>query len=185
MKPILLILIVFAVGCSVKAPQLKQYLLRTDAPGQIAGQGSASIGIGDLTVATYIDEPGLVLASSNGEVRAARHHQWAEPLRESLRSFLANEIAAASGHAIGSLEHRASSWKRRIDIHIDQLHGNADGDAILVAYWSVIDASNRSLMSDRGFSDTEPLSGDGYDALVRAEKTLLSRLAVAIAATLN
>lgn len=185
MKPLLVILAVFVAGCAGKAPELTQYLLRADAPDQIAGQPPASIGIGDLTVASYIDDPGLVLESGNGEVRAARHHQWAEPLRESLRSFLASEIAAASARAIGRRKHAASRWKRRIDIHIDQLHGNADGDATLVAYWAMVDTSSLTLLSEKGFSDTEPLSGDGYEALVRAEKTLLSRLAVAIAATLN
>ena len=185
MKPLLAILVVLTAGCGGKTPELTQYLLRADTPGQIAGQAPASTGIGDLTVASYIDSPGLVLESSNGEVRMARHHQWAEPLRESLRSFLAAEIATASGQAIGSHKHRASTWKRRIDIHIDQLHGNADGDATLVAYWAVIDASKLKLLSEKAFSDTEPLAGDGYDALVRAEKVLLSRLAAAIAATLN
>lgn len=185
MKPLIAILVVFAAGCGGKTPDLTQYLLRADNPGQIVGQAPASTGIGDLTVASYIDEPGLVLESSNGEVRSARHHQWAEPLRESLRSFLAAEIATASGRAIGSHKHKASTWKRRIDIHIDQLHGNADGDATLVAYWAVIDAGKLKLISEKAFSDTEPLAGDGYDALVRAEKILLSRLAAAIAATLN
>ena len=185
MKALLAILVVLTAGCGGKAPELTQYLLRTDTPGQIAGKAPASTGIGDLTVASYIDSPGLVLESSNGEVRMARHHQWAEPLRESLRSFLAAEIATASGQAIGSHKHRASTWKRRIDIHIDQLHGNTDGDATLVAYWAVVDPTNLTLLSEKAFSDTEPLSGDGYDALVRAEKTLLSRLAVAIAGTLD
>jgi uncharacterized lipoprotein YmbA len=106
-------------------------------------------------------------------------------LRESLRAYLANEIATASGHPIGSQEHKTSSWKRRIDIHIDQLHGNMDGEATLVAQWALIDTARLRLLAEEHYSGTEPLSGDGYEALVRAEKILLSRLAVAIAATLN
>lgn len=184
MKHLLAILVVFILGCAGKTPEIAQYLLRADSPGQIREQAPANIGIGDLTVASYIDDPGLVLESANGEVRAARHHQWAEPLRESLRSFLAAEIAVASGRSIGSQKHRASSWKRSIDVHINQLHGNANGDATLVAYWAVVDTANLTLLSENNFSDVEPLSGDGYEALVRAEKRLLGRLAVAIAATL-
>jgi uncharacterized lipoprotein YmbA len=185
MKRLLIILVVFLAGCGGKTPELTQYLLRADASGQTTAPAVVSIGIGELTVAHYIDDPGLVIESSDGEVRAARHHQWAEPLRESLRAYLANEIATASGHPIGSQEHKTSSWKRRIDIRIDQLHGNVDGEATLVAQWAVIDTARLRLLADKYFSDTEPLGGDGYEALVRAEKTLLSRLAVAIAGSLK
>jgi len=185
MKRLLVILVVFIAGCGGKTPELKQYLLRADAPEQTGERAPANTGIGELTVAHYIDNPGLVLESSNGEVRVARHHQWAEPLRESLRAYLANEIATVSGRAIASHKHKASSWKRRIDIHIDQLHGNVDGDAILVARWEVVDTTKLSFLAEKQFADTEPLSGDGYEALVHAEKTLLSRLAVAIAATVK
>jgi len=185
MKALILVFALFAVGCAGRAPELTQYLLRTDTASPVAEQAPATIGIGKLTVASYIDVPGLVLESSNGQVRAARHHQWAEPLRESLRSFLASEVSAASKRAIGTHRYRESDWKLRIDIHIDQLHGNADGNARLVAYWAVLDAGNLAVLSENGFSETEPLSGDGYDPLVRAEKELLRRLAVAVAGTLN
>jgi hypothetical protein len=186
MKRLLIIIfVVFSVGCGGQTPELKQYLLRADPPEQTGELAPASTGIGDLTVASYIDDPGLVLESSNGEVRVARHHQWAEPLRESLRAYLANEIATASGRVISGHKHKASSWKRSIDIHIDQLHGKKDGNATLVAHWAVVDTTKLRLLAEKHFSDTEPLSGDGYEALVRAEKALLSRLAIAIAATLK
>jgi len=185
MKNLLVILTVFAVGCASNAPEPTYYLLRTDTPGLIAETTPASTGIGTLTVASYIDAQGLVLESGNGEVRAARNHQWADPLRESLRSFLASEISVATGRTIGTDSYRESNWERRLDIHIDQLHGSVDGSARLVANWAVIDATNHTVLAEYSFSETEPLSADGYDALVRAEKKLLSRLADAIAATLT
>ena len=185
MKRLLFILVVFIVGCGGKTPELKQYLLRADVPEQTGSLAPANTGIGDLTVASYIDDPGLVLESSDGEIRVARHHQWAEPLRESLRAYLANEIATASGDLISSHKHKVSTWKRRIDIHIDQLHGKIDGNATLVAHWVVVDTAKLRLLAEKRFSGIEPLSGDGYEALVRAEKVLLGRLAAAIAVTLK
>jgi uncharacterized lipoprotein YmbA len=185
MKRLVIVAILFTVGCASQTPELKQYLLRTDTANRFAEQDpTAVVGIGALTVASYIDGRGLVLESSNGAVRTARYHQWAEPLRESLRTFLANEIAMETGHAIRARRHGESNWKRRIDVHIDQLHGTAGGDARLVAYWAVLDSANQAVLAESGFSDSEALSGDGYDALVQAEKTLLRRLAAAIAATL-
>jgi uncharacterized lipoprotein YmbA len=53
--------------------------------------------------------------------------------------------------------------------------------AVLVAYWNV--ASQGASKSYR-FSEKQALSGDGYDALVRAQESLLKRLAEAISASL-
>ena len=47
MKRLVMIAILFTVGCTSQAPELKQYLLRTDTPNRIEGQNPAAvIGIG-------------------------------------------------------------------------------------------------------------------------------------------
>ena len=185
MKYITLIVILLVTGCASSAPDLKQYLLRSDTPGRfIEGDSTTVIGIGAVKVASYIDELGLVLEVADGEVRAARHHQWAEPLRESLRTFLAREISATTGQVIRFQQNREANWHKRIDISIDELHGTVEGDARLVAYWTVSDIEQKIVVSVNNFTDTEDLTNDGYTALVQAQKELLHKLAVAIAATL-
>ena len=118
------------------------------------------------------------------EVRAARDHQWAEPLRESLRTYLAREISAQAGQVIRSQRGGETDWQRRIDIRIDELHGTAAGDARLVAYWTIFDLENRTVIAENGFVETEALADSGYGALVQSHKILLSKLASAISATL-
>jgi uncharacterized lipoprotein YmbA len=185
MKYLVLIAVLLATGCSSSGPTLKQYLLRTDTPSQYTLQDSTGVvGIGGIVVASYINDLGLVLETSNGEVRVARDHQWAEPLRESLRSFLSSKISEESGQVIRAFDYGKVNWSKRIDIRIDELHGTANGDAKLVAYWTIIDPAERTVLSESGFHETEPLGHDGYDALVQAEKKLLRRLASAISATL-
>jgi uncharacterized lipoprotein YmbA len=185
MKYLALVVVLFVAGCSSSAPTLKQYLLRTDTPRQFILQDSNDVvGVGSITVAPYIDVMGLVLETSSGEVRVARDHQWAEPLRDSLRSFLSSKISEDAGQAIRAYNYGKINWTKRIDIHIDELHGTAGGDAKLVAYWILVDPSEREVLSENGFYETEALSHDGYEALVQAQKKLLSRLASAIAATL-
>jgi len=94
-------------------------------------------------VAPYIDGLGLVLETSSGEVRVARDHQWAEPLRESLRSFLSSKVSEESGQVIRAYNYGKVDWVQRIDIRIDELHGTANGDAKLVA--SVVRRQCRKL----------------------------------------
>ena len=185
MKYLALIATLLIAGCSSSAPTLKQYLLRTDTPSQFTLQGSTGVvGIGSVTVASYINGLGLVLETNSGEVRAARDHQWAEPLRESLRSYLSSKVSEQSGQVIRTYNYTKIDWAQRIDIRIDELHGTANGDAKLVAYWNIVDPAEYKVLSENGFYETEALGRDGYGALVQAQKKLLDRLASAIAASL-
>ena len=185
MKFLVLLAIVVVAGCTSSVPTLNQYLLRSEASSQFAVEKqSAVVGFGSVVVASYIDGLGLVQESRSGEVRAARDHQWAEPLRDSLRVFMAQEVSADAGQVIRAYNIGENDWQRRIDLRIDQLHGTASGEAKLVAYWQVFDTDERTVISENGFSETQPLSADGYDALVAAEKALLIRLAAKMAASL-
>ena len=185
MKYLAIATILFATACTSTVPSLQQYLLRSDTSSDYAVQNaSAVVGIGLITVASYIDGLGLVLETSDGEVRTARDHQWAEPLRESLRTYLAREISVEGGQVIRSQRGGETDWQRRIDIRIDELHGTAAGEARLVAYWTVFDLENRTVIAENGFAETEALTDSGYMALVQSHKVLLGKLASAISATL-
>ena len=188
MKSLLLIVVLMAAGCAGTVPEVTQYLLRTDTPNKLNTDGESTVGIGQLTVASYIDRLGLVMETEEGGIRAARYYQWAEPLRESLRAFLANEVAARANTPVRARTFGETDRKRElaqlIDLRIDQLHGTNRGSAILVAYWAIVDPGNRKILSEHEFSDSELLSIDGYDGLVAAETRLLRRLAVAIAESL-
>jgi len=190
MKYLALIAILLAVGCSsTPAPSLQQYLLRADSPVKHTSQGYqqvvTSISLGKVAVASYIDGLGLVLEKADGQVHIARDHQWAEPLRLSLRSFLSNRISAELGQPVRAYGYGSKALSKRIDIRIDELHGTKNGEAKLVAFWAIIDPVKQQVISEHSFYDTEALTRDGYGALVEAEKVLLSRFASNISTTLR
>ena len=191
MKYLTLIAILLVTGCSFSpTPSLEQYLLRAEPPVQFTSKSSrqglvTTISLGKVIVAPYIDGLGLVLEKGDGQVHTARDHQWAEPLRLSLRSFFSNKISENFGQPIRAYSYGSKDLSRRIDIRIDELHGTKNGEAKLVAFWVVIDLGKQAVLSENSFYDTEALAHDGYDALVFAEKTLLSRLASSIAKTLQ
>jgi uncharacterized lipoprotein YmbA len=180
MRIICLLAAMLLTACSSQPPQMESYLLRAPvaagADNAIAESGYA---LGSIQVATYIDQPGLVLATGDGKVHAARNHVWAEPLQVSLRRYLAVEVSDGSGRDIAATAN--TSTRTRINVTIDELHGNSKGAAVLVAYWNV--AGGEGSKSFR-FSEQQALAGDGYDALVQAQEALLRRLAAAIANSL-
>ena len=170
------------VACSSQPVAPTQYLLRSDL-SQASGPlvPSDEFRFRSLVVADYIDQPGVVIETGAGEVRAARGHQWAEPLRRSLKTFLGTEVSARIGQDV--LFNTGSDAATAIDVTIDQLHGTESGDAILVAYWRLVSGAG----PDRAFQFTRdrPLERDGYRALVAAERELLRELASAIAQSLT
>lgn len=181
MRLICLLAAALLAACSGQPQQTSTYLLRAEVVPSSGEQLAAStVALAGIRVATYIEQPGLVLASGDGRIHAARHHQWAEPLQLSLRRFLANEVSSASGIDVSA--NILPTTTTRVDVVIDQLHGDGEGSALLVAYWMLESAGDTRSFR---FAERQSLSSDGYDALVRAQEALLRQLAAAIAATIE
>lgn len=175
MRTLILAAALLLAACSSQPVEpTRYYLLRTPVAVTSGDQESAAeYSLGSVEVATYIDQPGLVQETGSGEIHMARHHQWAEPLRISLRRFLATGIGAEAGQTVAMMA--TSPEAGRIDVSIDQLHGNRRGEAVLVAFWQV--SSANGTVASHQFSESRDLSRDGYTALVEAEQALLQQLA--------
>jgi uncharacterized lipoprotein YmbA len=170
---ILLALLVLAACSSQPLEPSRYYLLRTPVTVTSGSQDAApEYALGRVDVATYIDQPGLVQETSDGEIHMARHHQWAEPLRVALRRFLALGIGAEAGQPVALMA--TSPEAARVDVTIDQLHGNNRGEAVLVAFWEVV--SSDGAVTSHQFAERRELSRDGFTALVEAEEALLQEL---------
>ncbi|MCP5203585.1 MAG: membrane integrity-associated transporter subunit PqiC [Pseudomonadales bacterium] len=181
MRLLCLLAAALLAACSSTPPQTSSYLLRAEVPASSGSQlASSTVALADIRVATYIEQPGLVLATGDGKVHAARNHQWAEPLQVSLRRFLANEVSGASGLDVSPRV--LPSTTTRVSVTVDQLHGDGQGAALLVAYWEVDNAGDVRFFE---FSQRQSLASAGYDALAHAEQALLGQLAQAIADSLK
>ena len=164
-------------ACSSKPKPTRSYLLRSSNSMETRELSVAeALSLRSLKVANYIDQPGLVLEQADGTIHTARNHIWAEPLRHSLRQFLCSEISAQAGYDV--LDSNQSSKDKQLDIMVTRLHGDAGGNAVLSAHWTI---STGTRVRNFQFANTTPLEGTGYDALVAAQKKLLTDLAGAIA----
>ena len=124
-------------ACSTQPISRSTYLLRSDHGLKTrALQATSELYLGEVMVASYLDQPGLVLEGVSNTIHTAKYHRWAEPLRTSLRQFLSTEISAGLGADI-AISRMGRADLGRIDVKIDQLHGDMEGNAVLVAYWSL------------------------------------------------
>jgi len=182
MKVFPLLLVMLLVGCaSQTVEEPSYYLLRSgkDLPSS-ALSVSTLFSLGAVEIAPYLNQPGLVMETADGQMRPASQNLWAEPIFDGVRNFLSTEIAQAHGQEL--LPANLTSNSTVVNIRIDQLHGTRDGKAILVAYWWLVRADE--VVALNRFANSRDLQMSGYSALVDAEKDLLRELAGRIAASL-
>jgi uncharacterized lipoprotein YmbA len=179
--------VVLLVACSSPAPEPSYYLMRTkdsEATGRV--EGPLRAGLGRIIVAPYLlSSPGIVLETASGEVRAARHHRWAEPLDAGLRWYLRSEIARQFGFDVGGGLIDRGDWDYTIDVFVAQLHGTMSGTAILVAAYAIRPTDTAKPPLEFRFTSSKPLSGESYAALVEAELSLVGELGQSIATSLK
>lgn len=181
MKVVSLLLLTLLAACASQTIPPTYYLLRSNQDLQSSAlQTSAQYSLGAVEIAAYLDQPGLVMETANGEVRPASQNLWAEPIFDGVRNYLTTEIAQARGEEL--LPTKLNRNATVVNIRIDQLHGTLDGQARIVAYWWLV--RDDKVTALQRFSESRALTASGYAALVDAEKALLSELAQRIAASL-
>ena len=181
MKAVSLLMVVLLTGCAGQATEPSYYLMRSkhDLESRELSP-SRDFSMGTVVIASYIDQPGLILETNDGEIRAAQYHLWAEPVYEAVRNRLMVEIGQAKGEDI--LPADLGNTPIVLDIRLDQLHGTNKGSAKLVAYWWL--RRDKEVVAAYQFAEEQALAADGYAGLVAAEEILLAQLAQKIAATL-
>ncbi len=173
--------VMLLTGCASQAIEPSYYLLRSNQDlSSSTLSTSKNFSLGTVEIAPYLDQPGLVMETADGQMRPANQNLWAEPLFDGVRNFLATEIAQAHGQEL--LPGKLTRNTTVLNIRIDQLHGMLDGKVRIVAYWWLVRGDE--VIALNRFSQSQALTTSGYSAMVDAEKSLLAELAQKIAASL-
>ncbi len=168
-------------GCASQSVEPSYYLLRSsqDLPSEEL-KPSTDFSLGTIEIAPYLNQPGLVLDMTAAQIRPAANHLWAEPIYNGVRNLLTTEISIAIGQEL--LPTNLSEKTTVVNVRIDKLDGTLNGEARIVAYWSLVDS--QGIISLYRFAESRALTTDGYGAMVSAEKALIVKLAEEIAASL-
>lgn len=181
---LLLSLLVFAlVSCASSSKSF--YMLTAEGPPPSGG--GTGVGVGPVTLASYLDRPNLVFQESENALTVAELHRWGGELEDNVGRVTASNL----GRELKTGNVRTYPWdtdsglRYQVTLDIRQLHGTSNGDVILDASWTVYSLPDRSIRTTRSWSANEPLRVDGYDELVAAQSRLLARLAKEIAASMK
>ncbi len=138
-------------------------------------------------LAEYLDRANLVTSETPNQLGIAEDHRWAGDLTSSIARVTATNL----GRRLNTGNVRTYPWRGdddlryQVTLDIRQLHGTADGYAVIEAGWRAYSLPDRRLKASRTFVNREPLESDGYQPLVAAQSRLLSQLADDIAAGLK
>ncbi|MDT0635688.1 PqiC family protein [Spectribacter hydrogenooxidans] len=153
-------------GCATSVPATHHYLLTGPEADSGVSEGAASLTLAGVSTAAYLQTQGIVIRTTETEVETARHHRWAEPLPEQLR----RRIPAHLGRALPRIQiftQHAPSAGPRLFVHFDRFNGHFDGAAIVGGTWH-LESERGELLVRRHFTVRQPLTDDGYPALISA-----------------
>ena len=169
-------------GCAAQSMPTNRYTLpKADSPQQ-AGEPSsqaATLAIGPVEVASYLDQEGIVMQTSDIELNAANQNLWAESLGQQLTRRLRQSLAANLPDIVVLNTARSEAGAQRLTLSVDQFQGRYDGQAVASGEWQLHDGND--LVAQRHFEVAQPLSDDGYPALVRTLGTVWDDVARQIA----
>ena len=175
------LLIVLLLSASCSSTSEEYYGLRAIGPARGHRGSAVSVGIGRISLPSYIDRAELVFQSGKNQFEVPAHARWVGALRDNIAGVLADDLRQTlhtEEVTIYPWPPEASPWYV-IAADIRQFHGISGSDAILEVSWRIEESGK--IIVRRHETLREPIVGDGYSAVVEAESQLLERFAQRIA----
>jgi len=140
------------------------------------------IGIAEVEVAGYLDQPQIVTRLNEGRVNVHEEERWAGSFPKNIQTVLTQNLSKL----LPSYTLLASPWEEpvsdryRIYVSIDRFDGDQNGTVVLDGRWSLVDKEENRMITgekiryiDRG--------GITLDDMVATQSRLLDRLSRSIA----
>jgi uncharacterized lipoprotein YmbA len=180
-------------GCSSlkRADTTRFYVLSSMTPNAaaVSPRFDGLLFVAPVELASYLDNPGIVVRQGTNRVEFTEQHQWAQPLRDNLTQTLREDLAARIGN-----ERVHPSGRRRpggpflsLQVRVDQFELVERKQAALVATWQVTDGDSGQRLRVRTSHLERPLATDaqGFGAHVSVLSELVAELAREISSALN
>ncbi len=157
------------------------YRLSAAGPATVRTSGLA-VGIGPLTLPTYVDRAELVFQSGPNKFEIPAKVHWAGPLQDNFGQVLAADVGRRlhSGNVVANPAPGDTRLRYRVSVNVRQFHAVSGQEAILEADWHVETADTRQVLRHGEGVYHAPIQGDGYAPVVAAESDLVDQLASGI-----
>ncbi|MDY0205503.1 MAG: ABC-type transport auxiliary lipoprotein family protein [Pseudomonas sp.] len=169
------VLAVGAVGCSV-APHTNFYQLQQPATEVVEDKNTATVLLGPLTVADYLQRESIVQREADGSLSLSQEARWAGSLSDDMGQLLLRQVSRKLGSSRISLypDRIGMIAQVQIVLSISRLDSGVEQPAVLEAQWRLLDEKG-SVQNSRVVRLEAEHTGDMQDQ-VRAQSELLVQL---------
>lgn len=180
-------------GCASSRQASFYTLSPLHAPGDQSGRVQTGqevvVAVGPVTVPDYLDRPQIVTRTGPTGVHLDEFERWAGSFEQDISRVLAENLSVL----LATDNVTVVRWMRettafpagyRVVIDVNRFDGDPGKSVFLAARWSVRGEEPGEIVSAGESNITEPVEGQGYDALVESMSRALAVLAREIAAAI-
>jgi uncharacterized lipoprotein YmbA len=171
-----------------RTPPAKFYSLQ---PTIVSSAGKSmprdvALAVGPVAIPADIDRAEIVTRDAGNEVSFSEYHRWAGPLKPSIASVIAQNIATLLDTERVTPFTRENIFQptHRVVININRYDSQPAKEFLLKATWSIKDLNGNKLLLIRNSIIAESLASSAYEKLVAAQSKALAALSQQIAAGL-
>ncbi|BBN83408.1 hypothetical protein PA25_33930 [Pseudoalteromonas sp. A25] len=187
------LVLAFATGCSHSVTNPNAYFSFAAATGvnsdtDVAAQ-KRTLKIHSIKLSGIADQQAIVQIQPDNQVSVAQHHFWAEHpndmLSKKLHNLLSNKLDLWQ---VVSANVPTSGYNTiYLMVEVTEFAGHYEAGTLLSGSWYLYEKNNTSdqLLAYQNFTLSEPLTKDGFPALVRALETSWMQVAKQIAKQLH
>ncbi|MFQ5803507.1 MAG: membrane integrity-associated transporter subunit PqiC [Candidatus Methylomirabilales bacterium] len=152
-----------------------------------AGERDVAIGIGPIDLPHYLDRTQIVIRASPNQLDFAEFDRWAEPLRDNFSRTLTENLSTllATPHVAVFPWDGSTPIDYQVEVEVTRFEGDADGNALLIARWSIFGKGVRELLVRRRSRFSKAAGAQDYEALVSAMSRALANLSREIATAIE
>lgn len=148
-----------------------------------AAPSGISVGVGPITIPSYLDRPHIVTRSNPPEIDLAEFRRWAEPLESAIPRILAEDL----GKFLGTENVAVFPWPPanavdyQVLVEVVRMDGALGDHAVLQTRWTILTQAGKHVYRKKNSSISIPLKDASYESFVSAQSQAIAGLGEEIA----
>ena len=177
--------VLILTACGGRTPPAKFYTLQPVEQAAMGKSlpGDVALAIGPVAIPAGVDRPEIVTREADNQISFSDYQRWAGPLRASIASVIAQNVASLLGTERVTPFTRENIFQptHRVVININRYDSRLAKEFLIDATWSIKDLKGNKLLLIKNTTIRETLSSAKYEELVAAQSKALAALSTIMA----
>jgi uncharacterized protein len=184
-KPFIAVVFVALVAAGCASAPSRFYTLNSTAAPDGSPAVNYAVVVGPVSIPAEVDRPQFTVQVATNEVAVDEFNRWAAPLGDNIARVIAGDLATLLGTPrVAAVPLANFTGDYQVTVDIQKFESVPGKSATIEAVWVVRKTTGGAAQAGRTVA-TEPVSGDGFDALAAAHSRALTKVSGDIAAAIR